>query len=156
MWRRAPPPLGFAAGSMHCRRVDREFLHFLLIFAGWPTPRQAIEATPLLYFLHFLHFLLPLPLDGAPWGRKERAGPPGEVCAVPAVCDVRTTDGLDAHFRGAFGVCAVPAVCAGVLSLGRPDKQVDLPAQRVRPVMVSDERCIEQSSPRGGCAANIT
>ena len=107
MWRRAQPPLGFAAGSMHCRRVDREFLHFLLIFAGWPTPRQAIEATPLLYFLHFLHFLLPLPLDGAPWGRKERAGPPGEVCAVPAVC-------------------------AGVLSLGRPDKQVDLPAQRVR------------------------
>ncbi|MBI2742200.1 MAG: hypothetical protein HYX38_37375 [Rhodospirillales bacterium] len=48
---------------MHCRRRAREFVHFLPIFCRLADVRQAIEASPLLNFLHFLHFLLPLPLD---------------------------------------------------------------------------------------------
>jgi hypothetical protein len=51
---------------MHCKRRAHEFLHFLLIFAGWPDAPQTIESTPLLNFLHFLHFLLTLPLDCTP------------------------------------------------------------------------------------------
>jgi hypothetical protein len=47
-------------------QFTREFLHFLLISAGMPHARQAIETAPFFDFLQLLHFLQPLPLNRTP------------------------------------------------------------------------------------------
>ena len=46
---------------MHCRRLAREFLHFLHIFGRSADAHQASEFTLLFDFLHFMHFLQILP-----------------------------------------------------------------------------------------------
>jgi hypothetical protein len=66
-------------------------------------------------------------------------------------------DVFDAHFIGNFGGWRSSRSLRYPLpSLGRPEKQVGLPAQRLPAVMVSDERCIERSTPGGGRETNIT
>jgi len=80
-----------AGGRMHCSRLAREFLHFRPISAHPAGPHQVIESTLLFDFLHLLHFLLPLPQDctlGTEGASIDCT--PFEVCAVRAVCDLRT------------------------------------------------------------------